>query len=231
MLHIPVEVIGYAARAKSGQESPNWTLGPYIIQAIFLLVAPALFAASIYMELGRIIIMVEGESRSLIPLKWLTKMFVVGDVVSFLLQAGGTLEAVDNGAKIIIGGPFVQLVFFGLLIVVAVAFNWSIDTSPTGRSHAVPWKKHIHVLYAGSVLIMIRSIFRAAEYLQGSDGYILKHEVYLYIFDADLMALVMVIFSWYHPAEISAIILQRGKHNGMELGFVPAQHYRLTSDV
>ncbi|KAF5584627.1 RTM1 [Fusarium subglutinans] len=226
-----LEVIGYAARAKSGQESPNWTLGPYIIQAIFLLVAPALFAASIYMELGRIIIMVEGESRSLIPLKWLTKMFVVEDVVSFLLQAGGTLEAVDNGAKIIIGGLFVQLVFFGLFIVVAVAFNWSIDTSPTGSSHAVPWKKHIHVLYAGSVLIMVRSIFRAVEYLQGSDGYILKHEVYLYIFDAILMALVMVIFSWYHPAEILAIILQRGKHNGMELGFVPAQHYRLTSDV
>lgn len=86
---IAVEVIGYAARAKSGQESPNWTLGPYIIQAIFLLVAPALYAASIYMELGRIIVMVEGESRSLIPLKWLTKMFVIGDVVSFFLQAGG----------------------------------------------------------------------------------------------------------------------------------------------
>ncbi|RYC76727.1 hypothetical protein BFJ63_vAg20396, partial [Fusarium oxysporum f. sp. narcissi] len=48
-----LEVIGYAGRAKSGGESPNWTLGPYIIQAILLLVAPALFAATIYMELGR----------------------------------------------------------------------------------------------------------------------------------------------------------------------------------
>jgi hypothetical protein len=87
---LAVQVIGYAARAKSGQESPSWTLGPYIIQAIFLLVAPALYAASIYMELGRIIIMAEGESRSLIPLKWLTKIFVIGDVLSFFLQGGGT---------------------------------------------------------------------------------------------------------------------------------------------
>ncbi|KAM6506903.1 hypothetical protein FALCPG4_018721 [Fusarium falciforme] len=60
------EIIGYAARAKSGDESPNWTLGPYIIQAILLLVAPALCAASIYMELGRIVMMSEGEGHVLI---------------------------------------------------------------------------------------------------------------------------------------------------------------------
>jgi hypothetical protein len=86
---IAVEVIGYAGRAKSGGESPNWTLGPYIIQAILLLVAPALFAATIYMELGRIVIMVEGESRTTIPHRWLTKIFVIGDVLSFLFQGGG----------------------------------------------------------------------------------------------------------------------------------------------
>lgn len=84
-----VEVVGYAGRAKSGDESPNWTLGPYIIQAILLLVAPALFAASIYMALGRIIQRVDGENRSLISLRWLTKIFVTGDVLSFFLQAGG----------------------------------------------------------------------------------------------------------------------------------------------
>ncbi|KAF4434514.1 RTM1 [Fusarium acutatum] len=233
-----LQVIGYAARAKSGQESPNWTLGPYIIQAIFLLVAPALYAASIYMELGRIIIMVEGESRSLIPLKWLTKIFVIGDVLSFFLQGGGggyqssgTLEALDLGAKIIIGGLFVQLIFFGVFIIIAVAFNRSINSSPTGRSHVVPWKKHIYVLYAGSVLIMVRSIFRAVEYLQGNDGFLLKHEVYLYVFDAILMILVMILFSWYHPAEISAIISQRGNGYGMKMGFVPTVHQRLASDV
>jgi hypothetical protein len=52
-------------------------------------VAPALFAATIYMELGRIIIMVDGEDRVLIAKKWLTKIFVTGDVLSFILQAGG----------------------------------------------------------------------------------------------------------------------------------------------
>lgn len=84
-----VEIIGYAGRAKSGHESPNWTLGPYIIQSILLLVAPALFAATIYMELARIVVMVDGEGHVLIPKKWLTKIFVFGDLFSFVLQGGG----------------------------------------------------------------------------------------------------------------------------------------------
>ena len=84
-----VEVIGYAGRAKSGNESPDWTLGPYIIQAILLLVAPALFAATIYMELGRIINVIEGERHVMIRKEWMTKIFVTGDVLSFFLQGGG----------------------------------------------------------------------------------------------------------------------------------------------
>jgi hypothetical protein len=84
-----VQVVGYAARAKSGNESPNWTLTPYIIQSILLLVAPALYAATIYMELGRIVLMIDGEGRVMISKKWMTKIFVTGDVLSFIMQAGG----------------------------------------------------------------------------------------------------------------------------------------------
>jgi hypothetical protein len=67
----------------------EWTLGPYIMQSILLLVAPALFAASIYMLLGRIVLLTEGERHSLIRAKWLTKIFVAGDVVSFMTQSAG----------------------------------------------------------------------------------------------------------------------------------------------
>ena len=89
LTNISVEWIGYVGRAVSSQQSPNWTLGPYLVQTLLLLVAPALFAASIYMELSRIILLVDGESHALIKKKWLTKLFVCGDVVSFLLQMGG----------------------------------------------------------------------------------------------------------------------------------------------
>lgn len=49
---------------------------------------------------------------------------------------------------------------------------------------------------------MVRSIFRAVEYLQGFNGYLLRHEAYLYVFDAALMLFVMIIFNFIHPGEI-----------------------------
>lgn len=84
-----VETIGYIGRLLSSQEAPNFTKNPYIIQSTLLLIAPAFFAASIYMVLGRIIRMIDAEQYSLIRVKWLTKIFVCGDVLSFLMQASG----------------------------------------------------------------------------------------------------------------------------------------------
>ncbi|WKT51449.1 RTA-like protein [Fusarium oxysporum f. sp. vasinfectum] len=215
------EVIGYAARAKSGDESPNWTLGPYIMQAILLLVAPALFCCdNIY-----------GAWQDNHYDRWRRTCFDSKKGGGGGYQSSGSLEALNNGAKIIIGGLFVQLFCFGVFIVIAVAFDRSIRQSPTGRSHLVPWKKHMMVLYIGSLLIMVRSVFRAIEYLQGFNGYLLKHEMYLYIFDAVLMFLVMVLFSWVHPAEIAAIISQRGNVYGLKMGPVSGSHVRLASDV
>lgn len=60
-----------------------------MIQTLFLLLAPALFAASIYMFLGRIILVLRAESHAIMKKKWLTKVFVTGDVLSFLLQGSG----------------------------------------------------------------------------------------------------------------------------------------------
>jgi hypothetical protein len=70
---------------------------------------------------------------------------------------------------------------------------------------ALPWKKHIIALYTGSALIMIRSIFRVVEYLMGNAGYLMSHEVFLYVFDAVLMFLVMALFNVVHPSEITLL--------------------------
>jgi hypothetical protein len=85
-----VETAGYIARAVSHSQSPHLTLGPYVIQALLLLVAPPLFAASLYMTLSRIIERSQGWQYSLIKKRWLTTTFVTGDVVCFVVQLGGT---------------------------------------------------------------------------------------------------------------------------------------------
>lgn len=177
------------------------------MQAILILVAPALYAASIYMVLGRIIRSLGAERLSFIPVKWLTKIFVMGDIASFTMQAGGggvqsagTIDMFNIGEKLIIIGLFVQIVMFGIFVITTVNFHNRLNHWPTPAAirNVVRWKRHLFVLYATSSLILVRSVFRVVEYLQGNGGYLISHEIFLYIFDAVLMAVTMLIFGiWY----------------------------------
>jgi len=224
------EILGFVGRLLSANDM--WALGPYIMQSLLLLVAPALFAASIYIVLGRVILLVEGEEFSLIRQKWLTKIFVTGDVISFLaqcggggIQAAGSLSLLHTGEKIIVVGLFLQLAFFGFFVVVAGLFHWRLvhaDATSPARSQEVnprrlPWKQHMYALYVASALIMIRSIFRVIEYLQGNNGFLLRHEIFLYLFDALLMWIVMAIFNYIHPAEVTDLYHKR--HNDSEADY------------
>lgn len=58
------------------------------------------------MVLGRIIIFTEGEKKSPVPARWLTKIFVVGDLISFLVQCGGTPSHSTNNLADLKGGFF-----------------------------------------------------------------------------------------------------------------------------
>ncbi|KAE8443881.1 hypothetical protein EG329_001290 [Mollisiaceae sp. DMI_Dod_QoI] len=201
------EFIGYCARASAHNKTGK--LMPYIIQNLFILVAPALFAASIYMTLGRIIRSVGGEKLSVIRVNWLTKTFVCGDIMSFLVQGGSaglmfSASTVNIGQGVVVGGLFIQIVMFGLFALTAVIFQSRIRANPTPESYSaeIPWKQSLHMLYAVSALIMIRSIFRVVEYLMGQNGYPLKHEWTLYIFDSVLMFAVTVIFYIGYPDEL-----------------------------
>jgi hypothetical protein len=116
---------------------------------------------------------------------------------------GGDVASLNKGAHITVAGLFIQLLFFSLFVVVHVNFHSRLRGRPTTRSlMGIPWEKHMFVLFAASLLVMVRSIFRVVEYLQGFDGYLLSHEVFLYIFDALLMFIMMALFNWSHPAEI-----------------------------
>ncbi|RDW61230.1 RTA1 domain-containing protein [Aspergillus mulundensis] len=210
------EFIGYIGRAISSSQTPDWTLGPYIMQSVLLLVAPALFAASIYMYLGRIIVLVRGEKFSLIRVGWMTKIFVAGDVLSFLMQASGAgllvTDSQQTGENVIVGGLFVQIAFFGFFVICSFIFQRRISSNATALENAstTPWLKHLYALYGSSILILIRSIFRVIEYLQGWDGYLLRNEAFIYVFDALLMWLVMLIFVVIHPSEVNCL-LGRGR--------------------
>ncbi|KAJ3546836.1 hypothetical protein NM208_g1810 [Fusarium decemcellulare] len=211
------EAVGFAARAVSAEEAPDYTLGPYIIQSLLVLVAPVIIAASIYMIFGRIIIVTDGGSRSLIRERLLTRIFVTGDVIAFMVQSTGASNYIT------IGGLILQLLVFGFFMIISVVFYLRISRQPTRRSQNAlnPWRKHLFVLYLSSLLIMIRSVFRLVEYVQGEDGYLLGSEVWLYVFDAALILVVVVLFNLFHPSQMRGMMGEKDKFDLTQMTTAP----------
>lgn len=203
-----LETFGFIARIVSAQDWDN--LGAYIVQSLFVLLAPVFFAATIYMTLGRIVVILEAQKYSFIPVRFLTKIFVTADILSFLLQGSGggllasnKLSLIDLGEKLIMIGLFVQIAFFGFFLLMLVFFQLRIRRTPTttaSMTRTLPsslrnWNGILVTLTICSILILVRSVVRAIEYLQGYDGYIISHEIYLYLLDALLMFITTVLFA------------------------------------
>ncbi|KAJ5569010.1 RTA1 domain protein, partial [Penicillium hetheringtonii] len=230
------ECAGYIARIFSHFDTA--ALGPYIVQTMLILVAPPLFAASIYMTLGRIILKLDAEDQSIIPVRYLTKLFVIGDVISFLLQCGGggymaagTLSAMSIGANIVIGGLAVQLLFFGFFVIVSAIFHWRVKKQPQimhdsdslqsqGSASSTTWVSVMYALYAACVLILVRSVFRVVEFVEGNDGFIMRREYLLYIFDACLMSLTGIVLIIIFPGHL---LHRSGKKRDSGLPLVSAE--------
>lgn len=206
-----VEFIGYCARAEAANKTNK--LMPYIIQSAFILLPPALFAATIYMCLGRIILLVGGDHLSIVKPRSLTRIFVGGDVLSFLIQGGSSglmVMASTNptlgklGNWMVIAGLSIQLISFMLFGLTAISFHWRLRKSPTKQFYEVDqsWIQTMHMLYGISALIIIRSVFRIVEYVMGTSGYPLRHEWTLYVFDTIPMLVSTALFYFRYPAEI-----------------------------
>ncbi|KHE80299.1 RTA1-domain-containing protein [Neurospora crassa] len=234
------EAVGYIGRVISAGETPDWTLTPYLIQSLLILLGPSLYAASIYMILGRLTCMLEAEAYSVIRVKWLTKIFVLGDVFSFLAQGAGggilakatTPKDQDLGNNIILVGLGIQIAFFGLFIITTIIFHLRIAANPTAKSYsvAVPWRQLLWVLYVTNTLILIRSVFRMIEYALGWNSILMKREVYLLVLDGMLMVIVSVAFMRYHPSKFLVGYKQVGMRSAIDLeGSTVEGDYTMTS--
>jgi hypothetical protein len=147
-----------------------------------------------------------GEQWSPISTKWLTKLFVAGDILCFVIQAGGggiesaakSQSVLDIGNWVIFAGLCVQVVIFAGFISTAATYHYR--SSRAGRNYdiSMPWVRMLTSIYAVSALIMARNVFRIADYALGRSGYLLVHEWALYVFDASLMVNVLCIcMLWY----------------------------------
>ncbi|CAD6468507.1 Y55_G0052380.mRNA.1.CDS.1 [Saccharomyces cerevisiae] len=193
-----MEIVGYIARAVSSSNTKE--IAPYVIQAVLLLIAPALYAATIYMLFGRLLHVMRCESLMIVSSRFETSFFVFGDVVSFCLQAaGGGLMATVNGrttgSNLITAGLVIQIAFFGFFIINEFRFSYSVArVCPFYRHISKKWWFLNLTLLLSSVLIMVRSIVRLIEFVEGYDGFIISHEYFIYVFDAVPMLLAAIVF-------------------------------------
>jgi hypothetical protein len=198
----------------------------YVLQALLLTPAPIFLAATMYMSLGRIIVALDSdEDHTLIRPRWLSKIFVIFDIICFVVQMGGigmqcttSLSVQKNGRTVTIIGLVLQLIIFAYFLVVALVFHRRINARPTSISvhHTVHWVRHLRILYATSVLVLVRNIFRVAEYVEGPDGPTGHSEVYLYIFDSALMAGLMWAFVIVHPGRLLRAIKKLKNRRSLE---------------
>jgi hypothetical protein len=213
VLHV-VEFVGYAARASAYNKTGR--LMPYVVQNTFILLAPVLFAASIYMSLKKIILSVKGMKHSIIRPTWLTRLFVTGDVLTLMIQGGAAgmmivTSLASLGQNLVVVGLVLSILMFGLFWATAAIFHLRMrkDSAAGHISPSVKWEQSLFMLYAVSSLIMVRSVFRVVEFVLGTDGYPLTHEWTLYIFDSIPMLSVMMIF-WYWFPRTTADSVKRG---------------------
>ncbi|KAJ5703257.1 hypothetical protein N7493_011646 [Penicillium malachiteum] len=180
-----LQIIGYEARAVSHFHTTSTTL--YALQTLLVLLVPTLYAASIYRVLGRVIKPLWGGHLSYVPVKYITFIFVMGGALSFILQGAGGGVMRSNGSAdllvvgqwIIVAGLCVQLVFFGAFIITSICLHCRITQSPTQEAKdsinisglfSRDWRGLVFALYAASVLILIRSIYRTIESSELPDG-------------------------------------------------------------
>jgi hypothetical protein len=173
---------------------------------MFIILPPSLYAATIYMTYGRIVTFVGKPQLSIVAPQKVTKIFVSGDTIAFLLQlAGGGMQTINSmrslGEKILVVGLIVQLLFFGFFLYVSVAFKIRLRKAGLNMIGG-PWHRLLHILLLVSALVIGRCIFRIVEYVGGTDGYIYSHEYFMYIFDAIPMFFVQAIFHVSHPGKI-----------------------------
>jgi hypothetical protein len=124
------------------------------------------------------------------------------------------------GEYVIIGGLFFQLAIFGIFIVVVSVFHRRMKRSPTNKSlePSIRWRHYLTTLYITGGFIWVRSLFRVIEYLDGNDGYLMRTEAFMFVFDATLIWIVMVWVNWYHPSEIGLLLRNElPVTNGFEL--------------
>ncbi|OBT98868.1 hypothetical protein VE01_03295 [Pseudogymnoascus verrucosus] len=169
------ETFGYYGRTKAHENISE--IGSWMLQNVLILGGPTFLAATVYMTLGRYIVALDAHDHAMIAPRWITRIYILIDVLCFVsqfmgagIQASGDPKIINIGNKAILGGLIFQLVAFAFFVLMAIRVHSRLN----GRHEvytAMPsrWpmsRKYFWGLYVVSVLFIVRNLVRAIEYAQ-----------------------------------------------------------------
>lgn len=220
-----METFGYYGRFWLSQGPQNFNA--YVLQLLLILPAPIFIAATMYMSIRRIIEALEADELAPIRPKIFSKLFVVGDIVCFLVQISGTGMQVttdahiqDIGGVVVVVGLVFQILVFALFLILTGRFFGKCKKQV--GSDVLHWKRYIIGLFVASGLIVLRNLVTGIEHAEGSDGYVNQHEAFAYIFEALPIFAVICVFLTYHPGRLQKSVKKvsatgGGIHSSLEM--------------
>jgi len=196
------DCLGWALRMVSTKETTSLPL--YINASLFLLLPPTIAATVNYSLLSQVMIENDIKHKLFTPkrVKW---VFLIVDVSAFVLQlfAGGAM-AIQSLANIgrwgIVAGLAISLLCFFFFLCLCIYIHIKAERLVQGsRPH---WHKIFLALYINMILLVIRSVFRLAEFAPGYHSAISLNEPLFYGLDALPILLVYATWIPLHPGFI-----------------------------
>ncbi|KAK3833621.1 MAG: RTA1 like protein-domain-containing protein [Linnemannia gamsii] len=160
----------------------------------------------------------EKSRYSFIPPRIVGRAFIWSDVTTFLLQvaagsmignAGDNRSLIDIGDKLFLVGVCAQGVSYSLFtVLLSIALMRLVGERRRTRIN-LPEKSWMGsdrstvtifgALYFSSFFIIVRSVYRIVEFIQGHDGYLISEEVFLFALDAVPLVLAIGIWAIFWP--------------------------------
>ncbi|PWY94487.1 RTA1-domain-containing protein [Aspergillus sclerotioniger CBS 115572] len=210
-----LEIIGYAGRVQMHYNP--FRFDPYLEYLVCLTIGPAFFSASIYICLGRIVV-IYGEKISRLRPRTYTLVFVLCDLVSLILQAaGGAITSIadadqadlaQSGVNIMIAGLATQVASLVLFMGLCLDYAWQVrknprDLNPDVRMrdlrNSFTWKAFLGGLVLATLTIFIRSVFRVAELKGGFHSALANDEVDFMILEGAMIVIAIITLTVLHP--------------------------------
>jgi len=187
-----------------------------------LTLAPALLTAGIYLCLGRVIVAIGSENSRLKP-KMYTYIFISCDVLALILQGvGGGMAATGKDAKgskrgvdIMIAGLISQVITMTLFLALWADFALRTRRGRLSGSLArsqPPLYEQLRAyktfalfqwaLFAATIFIYVRCIYRVAELWDGFNGHLANDEVTFMIFEGPMVILAVTALTIFHPGRV-----------------------------